>query len=341
MVSCKLTIGGSVQRKDPGKASGVDIERATGQVPQSDLENMIQTKWEISEKPCKEPHEFNSSVLCLTISAVLAIIGFSVLKRLTHVDLIVDFPFQKRTQQFFLGVLLLGARVLLPLSERRVRVFHILHLLIPVAQVMGSCRQIRRLQLTDASKRKDTISSNNSAPNSLSFPLPALSSPLLPVSGFEFMSVVPCDLFDGDEVLPGVIPLSSTGSGLKLWIRRLEAYGVEQRIVKVVVTVLLVFDVTHVDGIGAFLHDKQGVHTIWSVHNALRLIIKTVKLIRATCCTRSRVFFLTVAVSVYLTADEEAADTNRLHFCSDERHWRHFHGDFTMCQHLKSTKPIH
>lgn len=72
MVSCQLTICGSVQRKDPGKASGVDIERATGQVPQSDLGNTIQTKWEISEKPCKEPHEFNSSVLCLIISVVSA-----------------------------------------------------------------------------------------------------------------------------------------------------------------------------------------------------------------------------------------------------------------------------
>lgn len=35
-----LTICGSLQRKDLGKAVGVDIERATGQVLKGDLKNI-------------------------------------------------------------------------------------------------------------------------------------------------------------------------------------------------------------------------------------------------------------------------------------------------------------
>lgn len=68
---------------------------------------------------------------------------------LTHIDLIVDFSFQKWPQQRPLRVL--------PLSERSVCVLHIPRLFILVAQVMGSCRQISRLQLTGVSKRKETI----------------------------------------------------------------------------------------------------------------------------------------------------------------------------------------
>lgn len=45
-------------------------------------------------------------------------------------------------------------------------------------------------------------------------------------------------------------------------------------------------------------------------------------------------FVLTVAVSVYLTTDKEAADSSWFHFRSDEGHRGHLHGDFTMVQHL-------
>ncbi len=50
--------------------------------------------------------------------------------------------------------------------------------------------------------------------------------------------------------------------------------------------------------------------------------------------------FLTVTVSLYLTADKEAAYSSRSHFCSDERHRGHLHGDFTMGQHLKKGQKI-
>lgn len=79
--------------------------------------------------------------VCLIISVVLAY--------LTHMDLIVDFSFQKWAQQCISRVF--------PLSERSVCVFYIHHLFILIAQVMGSCRQMSRLQLPDVSKRKETI----------------------------------------------------------------------------------------------------------------------------------------------------------------------------------------
>lgn len=40
ILSLKLTICGSLQWKDLGKAVGVDIERATGQVLKGDLQNI-------------------------------------------------------------------------------------------------------------------------------------------------------------------------------------------------------------------------------------------------------------------------------------------------------------
>lgn len=40
--------------------------------------------------------------------------------------------------------------------------------------------------------------------------------------------------------------------------------------------------------------------------------------------------FLTVAVSIYLAADQEVAFFGRFHFCSDEGHRGHLHGDFSM-----------
>lgn len=47
-------------------------------------------------------------------------------------------------------------------------------------------------------------------------------------------------------------------------------------------------------------------------------------------------FLLTVAVSMNLTADKEAAYSHRSHFRSDEGHRGHFHSDFTMRQYLKN-----
>lgn len=79
--------------------------------------------------------------VCLIISVVLAY--------LTHMDLIVDFSFQKWAQQCISRVF--------PPSERSVCVFYIHHLFILIAQVMGGCRQMSRLQLPDVSKRKETI----------------------------------------------------------------------------------------------------------------------------------------------------------------------------------------
>ncbi len=68
-------------------------------------------------------------------------------------DLIIDFSFEKWTQQRLVRVL--------PLSERSVCVFHIRHFFVPVAQVMRSCRQISRLQLAEVTKRKEKIQFNS------------------------------------------------------------------------------------------------------------------------------------------------------------------------------------
>ena len=122
---------------------------------------------------------------------------------LTHMDLIVDFSLQKWTQQRLVRVL--------PLSERSVCVLHIPRLFILVVQVMGSRRQIFRLQLTGVSKTKETIQIQ------LTFTLSHCYFPsFLPVCGFEVRGVVPGDLFDGDVMLPGYRWLSSAGSCLQL-----------------------------------------------------------------------------------------------------------------------------
>lgn len=48
--------------------------------------------------------------------------------------------------------------------------------------------------------------------------------------------------------------------------------------------------------------------------------------------------FLTVAVSVYLTADHEASLISGSHLRSDERHGRHLYSDLTVRQHLGEFK---
>lgn len=45
-----------------------------------------------------------------------------------------------------------------------------------------------------------------------------------------------------------------------------------------------------------------------------------------------------MTVSVYLTADHEAAHTRRSHFCSDECHGCHLHRDLAVRQHLGEFK---
>lgn len=139
MSMLKLTNCGFLLWIDFGKTVGVNVERTTGPVSQSDLERRF--KQEVSEKPCKG---LLLIFVCLIISVVLAY--------LTHMDLIVDFSFQKWAQQCISRVF--------PLSERSVCVFYIHHLFILIAQVMGSCRQMSRLQLPDVSKRKETINLN-------------------------------------------------------------------------------------------------------------------------------------------------------------------------------------
>lgn len=61
-------------------------------------------------------------------------------------EFIVDFSFQKWTKQCLVRIF--------PLSERSICVFHIHHFFIGVIQVMRSCRQISRLQLTVVAKGK-------------------------------------------------------------------------------------------------------------------------------------------------------------------------------------------
>lgn len=46
----------------------------------------------------------------------------------------------------------------------------------------------------------------------------------------------------------------------------------------------------------------------------------------------------TMTVSVYLTADHEAAHTRSSHFCSDECHGCHLHSDLAVRQHLGEFK---
>lgn len=48
----KLTICGSFQRKDLGKAVGVDVKRATGQVPKGDLEKKSSKRTNVSVPLC-------------------------------------------------------------------------------------------------------------------------------------------------------------------------------------------------------------------------------------------------------------------------------------------------
>lgn len=64
-------------------------------------------------------------------------------------DLVIDFSFQKGTQQRLCRVL--------PLSEGSICVLHVHRLLVAVAQVMRSCRQIPRLKLADVPRRKETV----------------------------------------------------------------------------------------------------------------------------------------------------------------------------------------
>lgn len=68
----------------------------------------------------------------------------------THVDLIVDLAFQRRTQQH--------CDIVSPLSEGCIGVLHVHNLFIPVVEVMGSWRQVSGLQFTGVGGKKKKIS---------------------------------------------------------------------------------------------------------------------------------------------------------------------------------------
>lgn len=83
-------------------------------------------------------------------------------------------------------------------------------------------------------------------------------------------SVVPRHLFNGDVMPPDFGVLPPAGSGLELWLFRLEAYSVEEIVAIVVVNVitLAVLDVTLVGSrrnnrVRAPLHRERRFHTIW------------------------------------------------------------------------------
>lgn len=73
--------------------------------------------------------------------------------------------------------------------------------------------------------------------------------------------VVPGDLFSGDEMLPGIRLLSPVGSDMYLWLVGLKVYGVE-RIFIIFITVVVLFDITHNDGVWTVVHREESVHAI-------------------------------------------------------------------------------
>lgn len=88
------TIHGSLQRKDLGKTIGVDVERTTGFVSQSDLETQVKL---LSDQSMI----YGWSVNDLWFPLVT-------IRHLTHMDLVIDFSFQKWTQEPWCSVLSLS-----------------------------------------------------------------------------------------------------------------------------------------------------------------------------------------------------------------------------------------